>query len=358
MKRILIILTVITLITLPVCAFDESELIGDISEYIPDAVSEYITDTESFDVNFIVNFLLELAALLINPVLKNFAMLLGVIVVISAFAQIKTSLASESIAAVFDYVGLLCIALTVYNIIFELWQEVRNVLNGVSVIINSMLPVMAALYAAGGNAATAVANNASMTVIMTVMENICYYGLYPILQICFGISLAASVSNTINLSGISSFIRNTYIFILSLIMTVLSAVMAYQTNLTLSADNVAARTIKFTMGNAIPIVGGAVGEAVRALSGSIGYIKNTVGTLAVFAVIIVILPVLVNLLLNRIGINLVSVIAKIIGCDKESAFLGDAVSLMNYAIAMLAACSVFFIFILTLFIKSAAAYSS
>ena len=358
MKRMLIILTVIFILTLPVSAFDESELIGDINDYIPEAVSERITGADSFELNFILKFLLELFMLLINPVLKNFALLLGVIVIISAFSQIKTSLASESIAAVFDYVGILCIALSAYNIIFELWQEVHNVLSGISVIINSMIPVMAVLYAIGGNAATAVANNASMAVIMTVMENICYYGLYPILQICFGISLAASMSNTINLSGISNFIRNTYIFILSLIMTILSAIMAYQSNLTLSADNAAARTIKFTMGNAIPIVGGAVGEAVRALSGSISYIKNTVGTLAVFAVIIVILPVLVNLLLSRIGINLVSVIAKIIGCDKESAFLSDVVSLMNYAIAILAACSVFFIFILTLFIKSAAAYSS
>ena len=356
MKQMFIVLILIIVFTFPVSAFDESKLLGDISEYIPDEVSEHITDTESFDVNFIVKFLLELVALFINPVLKNFALLLGIIVIISAFAQIKTSLASESIAVVFDYVGLLCIALAAYNMIFELWQSVRNVLDGVTVVINSMIPVMASLYAAGGNAATAVANNASMTLVMTIMENICYYGLYPILQICFGISLAASVSNTINLSGISGFIRNTYIFILSLVMTILSAVMAYQTNLTLSADNVAARTVKFTMGNAIPIVGGAVGEAVRALSGSVVYIKNTVGIFAVFAIIIIILPVLVNLLLNRIGINLVSVIAKIIGCDKESAFLGDVVSLMNYAIAMLTACSVFFIFILTLFIKSAVAY--
>ena len=350
MRKLWMFIVILFILTIPISAYEE-----DFSEYIPESVSDIINDTESFDVNFIVSFLPELLGVFITPVLKNFAMLFGIVILISVFTQLKSSIASESISLVFEYVGLLCLALTAYNILFDLWFELREVLDVVSVIINSMLPVMAALYTAGGNVTTAVTNNASMAVVMTLMENICYYGLYPILQICFGISLAANVSGTINLSGISGFIRNTFLFILSLVMTILSAVLAYQTSLTLSADSMAARTVKFTMSSAVPVVGSAVGEAVRALSGSIGYIKNTVGTLAVFAIFIVILPVLINLLLNRIGFNLVSVIAKIIGCDKESIFLGDVVSLMNYAIAILAACSVFFIFLLTLFIKSAAA---
>ena len=350
MKKLWMLISILLILTVPISAFEDN-----VSEYIPDSVSEHITDAESFDVNFIMRFILDLLGVMIEPVLKNFALLFGTVIFISVFSQIKTSIASESIAMVFEYVGLLCLALITYNILFDLWQEVRQVLDIVSVIINSMIPIMATLYTAGGNVTTAVTNNASMTIVMTLMENICYYGLYPILQICFGISLAASVSGTINLSGISGFIRNTFLFILSLVMTVLSAVMAYQTSLTLSADSMAARTVKFTMSSVIPVVGSAVGEAVRALSGSIVYIKNTVGILAVFAIIIVILPVLLNLLLNRLGMNLVSVIAKIIGCDKESVFLSDVVALMNYAIAMLVACSVFFIFLLTLFIKSATA---
>lgn len=358
MKRMLIILLLIIIFTIPVSAFDESELIGDISEYIPDVVSEHITDVESFNVNFVIKFILELLMVLITPVLKNFALLLGIVILISTFAQIKTSIASESIATVFDYVGLLCIALTTYNIVFNLWHDVRQVLNGITIVINSMIPIMTSLYIAGGNITTAVANNAGLTIVLTLMENICYYGLYPILQICFGVSLAASISGAINLSSISSMIRNTYTFILLFIMAALSAVMAYQNNFTLSADNVVARTVKFTMSSTVPIVGSAVGDAVRTLSGSIIYLKNTVGILAVFAIIIIIMPVILNLFLNKISLNLVSAIAKIIGCDKESAFLTDVMSLINYVIAMIVVCSLFFILILTLFIKSATAFTN
>lgn len=353
---IILILIIITILTIPVFAFDESELIGDISEYIPDAVSEQINDVESFNVNYVVKFILEILIVLIKPVMKNFAILLGIIILISAFAQIKTSLASEAIATVFDYVGLLCIALAVYNIMFNLWKDVREVLDCITIIIDAMIPTMAILYTAGGNVATAVTNNANLLMIMALLENVCYYGLYPILQICFGVSLAASVSGSVNLSGISSFIRNTYLFILMFIMALLSAVMSFQTNIALATDSVAARSLKFTMSSTIPIVGGAVGEAVRAISGGIGYIKSTVGILGVFAILIIIIPVLLNLLLNKFGINLISVIAKIIGCEKESAFLNDIMSLINYVIAMLASCSIFFIFTLTLFIQSATAF--
>jgi hypothetical protein len=67
------------------------------------------------------------------------------------------------------------------------------------------------------------------------------------------------------------------------------------------------------------------------------------------------LPTILNLFLNKISINILAIISRVIGCDREGAFLSDIQALLNYALAVLTTTVVFFIIILTLFIKSTVA---
>jgi len=65
----------------------------------------------------------------------------------------------------------------------------------------------------------------------------------------------------------------------------------------------------------------------------------------------------ISLLIGKGSLNLISVIARAMGCDGESRLISSASSMLNLTLALVAACSVFFMYALTLFIKTGAAIS-
>jgi hypothetical protein len=79
-----------------------------------------------------------------------------------------------------------------------------------------------------------------------------------------------------------------------------------------------------------------------------------VGIIAVIVIVLTVLPSILHIFLYKLTLAVSSCVAKILGCDRESAFLAEMSGLLNLTLAILCSCSVLFILNVTLFIKSAA----
>ncbi|MDD4773800.1 MAG: hypothetical protein PHZ09_09405 [Eubacteriales bacterium] len=359
-KRFIIAAAVVLVIFgLPVNSYDPGGAMGDIRVIIPDEAMEYLPESLFYsegDTASDPGLLVRAAASMLNtvfrPVLSVFASIIGFIIIMSVFAALRQNIMKTALSSAFDFVSTICMALLLYNVMSGLWDEAFAAMDQLNLFMNGMMPVMTSLYAAGGHITTAAASNAGMMALLTLFEAILHSALYPALRVVFGLALVGSVGG-INLGGITSLVRNTFTVALSFIMTLLTVVLAYQTKLSLSADNVAARTVKFAAGSFIPIVGGAVGEAVRVVMGGLSYIKTAVGFIAVLVIVLIVLPVILRLFLYKIILGISSGLAKIFGCEREGTFLVEMSGLLNITLALLSSSSVLFILNMTLFIKSA-----
>ena len=134
-------------------------------------------------------------------------------------------------------------------------------------------------------------------------------------------------------------------------MTILLATLSTQTVLSSSADTISARAAKLVATNIIPIVGSSVGDTLRTVSSSIGYLKSVSGVGGIMFILLLVLPVLTTLLLSRgVFIILVS-IAELLGCENESKLLSEIGSVYGLLVAVVAMCSVMFILALTIFVR-------
>lgn len=373
MKRIttalLVAAAMLCVLSIHISAYDaESSPIGEVSEYLPDELTDSLPDPlkgvttpeaviGALDFRSTAKWLCEIALECLRGVLSPFCRILAVVVIGTVFGALKSGISSDALSQAVGYAVSLCTALTVYDAIGALWEQSAVQLERLTVLMNSMLPVMTTLYAAGGNVTSAAVSNASLTAVMALLENILASGLYPILQLCFVLSVMGCISGCIDLGGVADFVRNTYTTVLVFIMMLLSTTMAYQNKLASAADSTAARTIKFAAGNLIPVVGGAVGEAVRMIGGSLELIKSTVGILGVIAIAAVVLPLVISLIINKSALNFISVISRTLGCDAESRIIASAAGMINLTLALVASASVIFVYALALFIKTAAAIS-
>ncbi len=339
--------------------FDIDSIIGA----IPDEAAEKLPSGDMFDpTKFSENFSAEYFLSIIwdifisafSGVIKPFSATLGLIIIASVLSAMKRGLSNSSLSTLLEFVSGLCIMLILYSTILPLVENVKQYLTELLGFIGAMVPVMIAIGTAGGNiSASAVSANAMMLGVALV-ETLAAGGLFPVLQLDFGLSIASGFGG-IKLGGISKIVRNGFTWIMGLVSAVISAVMSFQTSIASRADSLSMRAVRFAASSTVPVVGSMASDAVGAVAGSIGLIKGTVGWVGVIVIIILTVPVTMNIILTRLFVSISCAAAEIAGLEREKEILSQICGLLGFLAAVCFIASLMFVYALALFAKSSAA---
>ncbi len=334
---------------------------SDVRTYLPSGMESYFAgESDTADVGDSGTFLAAIADMAKDVIKQNtrpMCILLGYLLILSAVSAMHGGLLGGEISPLINYISVLCLALTVYQMLAGVWEVLQETLRTLTVFVDSMIPVMGVLYAAGGNTATAAISGSGTALMISLLENICTLGLYPVLQICYGFTMLSGLCPDMHLSGLATMIRRVFSGILTAVMTVFSTVLSFQTVLSSSADTAGMRTVKYAAGNLIPIIGGAVSDAMQTLASGIGYIRTTVGVLALIVIALMLVPPLLTLFWYKIIFYFASVLCEVTGGEKSGAFIKQSGELLNFGIALLCGAGVMFLLVFVLFVRTAAAIS-
>ncbi len=258
---------------------------------------------------------------------------------------------SPEVERVADLVCMLCICGYCHALTYETLRLVTAAVSEIDLFMTSMLPVMASLYTVGGAAATATVQNAAVYGAVTLFEKINASLLTPLFNCCFALTMVCAVSS-VRLSGVVKFIKNFVIRLCVTLLTLLIAVLFFQSALSGAADSLTMRGIKYAAGF-IPIVGSLVGEAARTVAASIGVIKASAGVFAVTAILYTVLAPCAVIICKKTLLAVCSVVGGIIGADREAAFIEEVDGILSILLALLLSVGIFFILAVTIFIKTA-----
>lgn len=279
---------------------------------------------------------------------KELASVLFMLILCAIAAALSKSF--EQFSSLFELCSCVIFSISLYSMVANCIYAIEAYIRELGVLVNSFMPVMAAIYFAGGNAAVAVVSGSSMAIFLNMLHNFCSVILLPILKVVFGFSLVTALSPVCDMSGITKLLKNSFTKILSFLTVILSCVMTYQSSLASSADSLASRTVKFALGNMVPIVGGAVGDSVRTAAASLSMIKSCAGVLGVVLLALICLPPLAWCAVCRFELSFCAAAARLLGCKKECALIEEFSGTVGFAFALGACCTVFFLYTLTLFI--------
>lgn len=320
---------------------EDVEEIGDAllevssAEYIFDLIGELIGDG-------------------IGDALSLAARLCGIIVLSAVFSSLRKNL-SEAASGAIGFCVSCAVFAAIIDLVYGQIKMVSDFFDRINSLIVSVIPVTGAVYAMGGNVSTAVASSGGMYAFLAVSEGICAKTVIPVSCICIALALCRGVAPHINLQGIASGMKKCYTFVLGMIMTILLAILSSQTSLTAAADTTAARAVKMVASSAIPVVGGSVAETLRTVASGVQYTKSVVGVSGIVVILMLLLPTLISLLLTRLALIFAGSVAELLGCEGESRLIRELDSVWGFMIAVVAMCSVMFIFAMTVFIKTTVA---
>ena len=167
--------------------------------------------------------------------------------------------------------------------------------------------------------------------------------IVPFLNMFLGISISGGLSPGINLNGFTSFISKAFKWILAFVMTIFTSVLGIKQVLAGSLDNVSGRTVRFALSSFVPVVGSALSEAYRTVSGSVSLLKSGLGVFVVIAVGVTFLPILINCLLWSLSLKTGKAAAEVMGLNQSAVLLDGIGSVFSVLIAVLLCIAAVFI---------------
>lgn len=281
-------------------------------------------------------------------IVKLLCVLLGVI----AISAVCNSV-GDAMSGVPGRLGFLSSAVIITVILgaqMDIILGVADFFDRLGALMGSMIPITGVVWAMGGNVTGAGVGTLTLGAMLIFLERFCRVSVIPVSCICLVAAITTGLSDGI-LEGFSAGVKKIYGFVVGIVMTVLVFCLGAQTSIASAADTLTARGAKAIASAVIPGVGGAVGDTLRTVAGSVSYIKSVVGIGGILLIAAVTLPTLIGLLLARAVILISSVAADMLGCRREHKMLTEMGNVYGLLVGAVSISSVAFTVAMGVFIR-------
>ncbi len=284
-----------------------------------------------------------------KPLLRSFGLIMSMVLICCVMNSMKFDSAGMDTAV--SFISVLVLSGVTYSVFYNLFIYVIACMESLSMVMTSLMPVMAALHAFGGTVTASAASSSALTVFLSVLSVICTSVVLPLLRIAFALCLSGAMPGSINLSSVTTLVKNTATTLMAFIFTALGFVLYLQTMVASASDSFIIRSIRFASGVFVPVIGAMLGDASRTVLASVSVIKGTVGAVGAVLVLSAVLPPFIVTVSYKLMLLLCAVIAKALGCERESAFLYDMGGILGVLLALVAGAGVVCIIAMAVFIK-------
>ena len=226
-----------------------------------------------------------------------------------------------------------------------------NYTEELSVFIKGLLPFIGSVSLINGEISTSAVTQALILSAVTFLQNVLIGIAIPISKVILAFSVVGYVSN-VPLGALSEFLTAFTTKLVTLSFGILCAVIYFQNTVSTVTDSLALRSVKLAAGSFIPIVGGFVSEASGTLISGVRLVKSTFGVFAICVLVYMTAIPIVNFAIRRAMLKLTGVIARFVSADKEAKVIGELVGVYSILSAIMTASCCFFIFAISVFIKS------
>ena len=323
----------------------EDELFSLIDDDTLDALESFGMDSLNisgiYDISIksITNFFSESLLSGVKSALKNFFVLLSLIIILVCISALAGS------SKYSDCISLAAVCVVTLNAAKSLNPIISTVASSMHVTAQFMkgyIPVYAGIIAFSGNPASALTYNSLLFGLSEMISAFSNYLCVDIIGMFFCLSIAFSISENVNGNRFIGGVNRVMGIVLGLISTLFTGLLSIRSVLASSLDSVSQKGARFLMSSLIPIVGGAMSEAYSSILGSINLIKGSVAVIGIAVVAVLNIPVILEALIYYASFNALSIAAEVLDSQKVSLLFRSFASGIRFLLLL----SVFEMFVL------------
>lgn len=340
MKRLFVLLLLISLLSFPTLAADSNELMrqqmdqsgaGRLSDSLPKQAKQSMGELgiSSPDPGGLSKFtpasffgqLAKAAKDAASRPFRSVTMVFGILLSCALLDTLKGSFGEKPLKNVFDTVCALCIAAAVLVPVSQCISTCCSAIRDAGNFSLTFLPIFTGLVAASGHPASAAVYHGLLLGASQVIVQLASTTFIPMVSIYLALCVAGSVSPGIKISGLSGFAKKLAVWGLTLCITVFVGILTIQGLISNAEDTVSIKAAKFVVGSCVPVIGSAVSDALNTVVGCAGLLKTATGAYAVIAFALVFLPSLLECLVWMLAMDLSAAAAEILSIDNMAGLL-------------------------------------
>lgn len=348
MKKVIIILILIFIFALPVNAADvytetvENSSAAEINEALPDEIKDFFKDNniDIGDANWnknltaknVFSHILSFFKSGGNAPFRALALLAAVMILsatVEAFTDSKNEL-GQTLNFIFSVIVCLSIADGVISVIAASVDAIK----GTGVFMLSFVPIYSGIIMLSGAPTAATVSSGLLLLAAEIIVQASAFIIVPLMCAYFGLGLASGVSPLISDNSLVTAVKNIALWGLALVFTAFAGLLSLQTTLNTAADTVGVKTAKFFVASFVPVAGPALSEALTTVTASVQLLKSSVGLYAVVAIVLILLPLIIELFLWRVVIMLANGVSNMLSL-KVTGVLKAVDSLISVLMGMI-----------------------
>ncbi len=280
---------------------------------------------------------------------KSGATLIGIILITSAL----TSFSLES--GRFTPALFAAVLAGAVIIVGDMWQSISasvSAIKGISVFMLSFVPSFAAVTALSGQTATSVSMSSLLLFAAEGVSSFASFMVLPLMGGYLSLCLCESVSPLVKGAAISEALKKLSNWGMSLITMLFTGILGIQTAINSTADSLGIKTAKFIVGTSVPVAGAALSEATSTIYSSMSLLKSTFGMYGVIAICIITLPILCELLIWRVTLNICLAVSSMLEIPKFSGLIKAVDTVISVLVGILLLIVGMFIICLTIVVSA------
>lgn len=266
---------------------------------------------------------------------RTISCVLAVVVLCALLENMQGAFAKSTMKGVFSVVSTLCIAGIVVMPVTKCIIECAEVVHSISNFMLCFIPVMTTVMTASGQPVTAGTYNLFLFGACEVIAKIAASTLVPMLCMYLALCLVGSVTTNMKIAPVSSSLKSILSWALGFLITLFVGMLSLQSLVSVSADTVTMKATKFVVSNLVPVVGGALSDALGSVQACMKVIKSTVGAFGIITALFTFLPSLIKIVLWLGAVKLGAVFAGMLGVEKAGKLLDSVSSALSLLFAML-----------------------
>ena len=363
MKKILMFLLCLLLLCMPVSAVSGSdaseesvlheqfevqledsvadELIENAPEHVKVSLYDLGLDTISFQKilslspkEFIPYFIDQVQAVIARPV-KLLAIVVGIIVLCALMNALKQSMAKDKLKEVFQVVSILCICAAVITPVIDCISKTGKTIFDCSNFLISFVPVLSGVMTAGGQIVTATSYQVFLFWAAELVSVIVSRTLVPFLGIYLAIAITSSMNTEFRLDKIADSLKSFICWSLGGLLTVFVGILSIQGIVASSADTVSLKATKFLISSVVPVVGGALSDALGSVQSCVKLLKTSVGAYGIIIAVMTFLPLLIESISWLLVTKISQVVAEFLGAGGVTPVLKATSSVLSIILAII-----------------------
>lgn len=267
------------------------------------------------------------------------AALLTLAALICGAAEGLASGAEEPAARYVSYCGVLAVSALATGDLHALLGLGARTVDELGALAKLLLPAVSAAMASGGLVSTASVWQVTTLMVCDALCGAVGRLLLPLTYCCIAAAAAGAVLEESRLDRVSDGLSRLVTGALKLTLAVFTGYLTVAGVLTGSTDRAAVKAAKAAVSGAIPVVGGALGDAAESVLAAAGMLRGTVGALGVFAILAACVTPLVRLGVQYALYKLAAFAAGLAGTKALGDFLDRLGEAFALVFAMTASCA-------------------